>query len=100
MSPGANREDEVHIASFIVQHRAGAADAVATAVSACPDLELALASAAGSVVVCESEDRLVLTERIDMLRNVPGVLNVLLVYHHAEPRTALDQLIGSSLQAE
>ncbi|WP_223620661.1 chaperone NapD [Lysobacter sp. ESA13C] len=100
MNSRANREGEVHIASFIVQHRAGAAETVAAAVAAYPDLELALASASASVVVCESQARTVLTERIDTLRDMPGVLNVLLVYHHAEPAAALDQPIESSLQAE
>jgi len=91
-SPG-ERDADVHIASFVVQHRPSAAARVAAAVAAYSDLELAVAGDTGSVVVCESPDRRVLTERIDALRETPGVLNVLLVYHHAEPRAALDQPI-------
>ena len=35
-----------------------------------------------------------LMDRVDQLRAVPGVLNVLLVYHHAEPRDALEAEVG------
>ncbi|MBX9402618.1 chaperone NapD [Lysobacter sp. BMK333-48F3] len=97
--PG-EREAEVHIASFVVQHRPNAAARVAAAVAAYSDLELAVAGATGSVVVCESADRRVLTERIDALRETSGVLNVLLVYHHAEPRAALEQPIDPPSQAD
>ena len=34
-------------------------------------------------------------ERVDQLQSVPGVLNVLLVYHHAEPAHALDEPLPS-----
>ncbi|WP_024867553.1 chaperone NapD [Pseudoxanthomonas suwonensis] len=85
------REDEVHIASFVVQHREDAGAALAAMVAACPDLELAIPGPTRSVVLCESAQRHAAMDRVDQLQAVPGVLNVLLVYHHAEPAAALDE---------
>ncbi len=82
---------EVHIASFVIQHRDSAADALAAMIEGHPDLDLALAGDTRSVVICESADRHAVMERVDQLQSVPGVLNVLLVYHHAEPAQALDE---------
>ncbi|KAF1693093.1 chaperone NapD [Pseudoxanthomonas koreensis] len=85
------RDDEVHIASFVVQHRDDAGAALAAMVAAQADLELALSSPTRSVVLCETADRHAVMDRVDQLKEVPGVLNVLLVHHHAEPRHALDE---------
>ncbi|HVK50887.1 MAG TPA: chaperone NapD [Pseudoxanthomonas sp.] len=90
----ANRE--VHIASFVVQHRPQADAALAAMMADCPDLELGLAGETRSVVICESDDRYLVMDRIEQLRAVPGVLNVLLVYHHAEPRQALELPLSAS----
>lgn len=83
-------DDELHIASFVIQHRTDAAEALAAAIAAAPELELAIPGQTRSVVLCESADRYAVMDRVDQLRAVPGVLNVLLVYHHAEPRDALE----------
>ena len=48
-----------------------------------------------SVVLCESADRHAVMDRVDQFKEVPGVLNVLLVYHHAEPAHALDEALPS-----
>lgn len=86
---------EVHIASFVIQHRDTAADALAAMIREHADLELGLAAATRSVVICESADRHAVMDRVDQLQAVPGVLNVLLIYHHAEPAHALDELLPS-----
>ncbi len=83
--------DETHIASFVVQHREGAGQALAAMIEAHHDLELVVPGATRSVVLCESADRHAVMERVDQLQDVAGVLNVLLVYHHAEPAHALDE---------
>ncbi len=85
------RDDEVHIASFVVQHREGAGPALAAMIAAHADLELAVPGDTRSVVLCESADRHAVMDRVDQFKVVPGVLNVLLVYHHAEPGHALDE---------
>lgn len=84
-------DDEVHIASFVVQHRDGASMALSTMVAGHPDLELAIPGPTRSVVLCESADRHAVMDRIDQIKEVAGVLNVLLVHHHAESRQALDE---------
>lgn len=86
---------EVHIASFVIQHRDSAAAALAGMIDAHDDLELALRGETRSVVICESADRHAVMERVDQLQSLPGVLNVLLVYHHAEPAHELDQPLPS-----
>jgi len=87
----ANDRDEVHIASFVVQHRPGAGPALAQMIAAHADLELAIPGETRSVVLCESADRHAVMDRVDQFKEVAGVLNVLLVYHHAEPAEALDE---------
>ena len=82
---------DIHIASFVIQHRDTAGGALAAMIREHADLDLALAGGTRSVVICESADRHAVMERVDQLQAVPGVLNVLLVYHHAEPAHALDE---------
>lgn len=88
--------DEVHIASFVIQHRQEATPALLAMIDQCPDLELGISAETRSVVICESEDRYLVMDRIEQMRSLPGVLNVLLVYHHAEPRQALEQVVSVS----
>jgi nitrate reductase NapD len=95
----AAQEDEVHIASFVVQHREGTGAALAGAVADHPDLELAVAGSTRSVVLCESADRHAVMDRVARMQAGPGVLNVLLVYHHAEPGHALDELLSPGTES-
>lgn len=87
-TPTAQRD--VHIASLVVQHRTEAADVIDAHIAANADLDLAVRADTRSVVLCECADQYAVLDRIDALRALPGVLNVALVYHHAEPREALD----------
>ncbi|UWX03845.1 chaperone NapD [Pseudoxanthomonas sp. NC8] len=84
-------EPEVHIASFVIQHREDAGPALAAAVAGHADLEIAIPGPTRSVVLCESTDGRAALDRIDQLKDVAGVLNVLLVCHHVEPAHALDE---------
>lgn len=84
------RTTELHIASFVVQHRTEAAGALAGHIAGAAQLELAIPGDVRSVVLCEGADQYEILDRIEALRAIPGVLNVTLVYHHAEPREALD----------
>lgn len=81
---------EFHVASFVVQHRHEAAEALAAVIARHDDLDLARSSGFRSIVLCESDDQYALVDRMETLRAVPGVLNVALVYHHAESREAMD----------
>ena len=82
--------DELHIASFVVQHRAEAMPALAAHVAATAGMELSLPGEVRSVVLCEGENQYELIDRIEGLRAIDGVINATLVYHHAEPPEALD----------
>lgn len=90
MRPDA-RDAEVHIASYVVQHREEAGAALAALAAADAGLELAVAGATRSVVLCECAGRHAVSAYVDRLQQLPGVLNVLLVYHHAESGHALDE---------
>ncbi|MBD9367157.1 chaperone NapD [Xanthomonas sp. XNM01] len=89
------KRHDVHIASFVVQHRAEALDTLLAAIAASDDLELAGSEGFRSIVLCESGDQYALMDRVESLRALPGVLGVNLVYHHAEPREALDAPLAS-----
>ena len=67
---------EVHIASFVVQHRETAADALAAMIREHADLDLALASGTRSVVICESADRHAVMARVDQLQAVQWLSRV------------------------
>jgi len=92
----ADAQREVHIASFVVQHRVEASEAIDAYIAASDDLDLAVRAQTRSVVLCECDDQYAVLDRVDALRALPGVLNVALVYHHAEPREALDAPLPSA----
>ncbi|NZA25544.1 chaperone NapD [Luteimonas sp. SJ-92] len=85
------RRDELHIASLVVQHRAEARAGLHAAAAGIGGLEIAIPGDHRSVLLQESPDTAGLMDCIDRLRALPGVLNVSLVYHHAEARALLDQ---------
>lgn len=80
-----------HIASFLVQHRPEAAAALDAAIACLPGTELALREGGRSVLLGEGADERALLDRIEGLREVPGVIAVSLVQHHAEPRESLEE---------
>jgi periplasmic nitrate reductase NapD len=79
----------LHIASFVIHHRLDAGAALDAALAELPDTDLALRSEGRSIVLCEGDSEGAVTNRIESLRDVDGVLGVSLVYHHAEPRDHL-----------
>ena len=96
----AQAQREVHIASFVVQHRVEASEAIDAYIAASDDLDLAVRAQTRSVVLCECDDQYAVLDRVDALRALPGVLNVALVYHHAEPREALDAPLRSASESQ
>lgn len=83
--------DEVHIASLVVRHRPEAQAAVARWVSRCEGLEIVGQEQACSILLFEGPSTRELMDCIDAGQAAPGVISVNLVYHHAEPREALEQ---------
>ncbi|MCC8363732.1 periplasmic nitrate reductase subunit alpha [Lysobacter sp. A6] len=74
----------MHLTSLVVQHRPDAIGPLTEAIAASDDLQLARTDSTRSIVVCESDEAGAVLDRIEHMRAVPGVLNVLLVHHHAE----------------
>jgi nitrate reductase NapD len=86
---------EVHIAGVFVQVRPGYGTSVATALAALPNTEVHGDGSAGRlVVVCECASAGETLSLIDRMRELPGVLNVALVYQHAESAAAMEEEIG------
>lgn len=75
-------DDTVHIASLVVLARPELLDAVKANLRLLDGLELHQQSAAGKlVVVLETTDEQQILQRIDLINNLPGVLNAALIYH-------------------
>ena len=83
--------DELHIASFIVQARPDALAAVRAAVHGLPQAEIAACEGGKAIVLIEAPDSHSVMAAIDALRAVAGVLTVNLVYHHADASEWLAQ---------
>lgn len=86
---------EIHIAGLLVQCRPEREKTVAAALAAFPGVEVPLADGAGRLVAVSEcvggEATLALIER---MRALPGVLNVALVYQHAESARAMEEELG------
>lgn len=85
--------DILHIASFIVRHRERGATALDGMLADAPQLQCVARADGRSILVCEGDSETALMQAIDALQALDGVLNVSLVYHHAESRDELLQEI-------
>ena len=83
--------DELHISSLLVQHRPEALAALEAYVDAQAALEITARGEHRCVLLCETGHQREVMEMIDAMLALPGVVNVALVYHHAEPREELEQ---------
>ena len=87
-------EDEVHIASFVVHHRADARAGLARVVEAHEGAEIAAQEETRSILLHEGGGTRELLDCMDAVQAVPGVIGVNLVYHHAGPRSALEEIVA------
>lgn len=86
---------EIHIAGLLVQSWPERVVPVAAALAALPGTEVRTATADGRcVVVCEGDSGGAVLALIERIRDLPGVLNVALVYQHAESAAAMEEEIG------
>lgn len=84
-------EQEVHIAGVVVSTRPEHLDSINSCIGAIPGAEIHASDAAGKVVVTlETESTRRTLDIMDAMRALPGVVDVVLVYQHAEPVSALD----------
>ena len=88
----SQERSEVHIAGILVQARSERAAGVAAAIRALPGLDVPVVTDSGRVVVvAECANAAEIVDRIDRIRALPGVLNVALVYQHAESAGAMEE---------
>lgn len=86
---------EVHIAGLLVQTRPARLSRVAAAMAGFPGVEIHARNEAGKlVVVCECGSGHETVALIDRIRDLPGVLNVALVYQHAESAREMEEEMG------
>jgi nitrate reductase NapD len=83
--------DELHISSLLVQLRPEAMPALEAYVDTQAALEISARGEHRCVLLCETGHQREVMELIDAMLALPGVVNVSLIYHHAEPRAELEQ---------
>ena len=83
---------EIHIAGIIVHARPEQAAEVRAQLAILPRCIVHAVEESGRMVVTlEAESAPRTLDAMDAIRALPGVLNVALVYQHAEPATAMDE---------
>lgn len=87
-------DDEVHIASFIVRHREESIAALDRLTADWPGLEVAAQEPTQTILLYECGGSRDLMACIDAAQTAAGVISINLVYHHAEPRGALEEALA------
>lgn len=82
---------EQHISSLVVLHRREALAALQAWINAHAELDIAASGDCRCVVLCETDNQRAVMDHIEALQMLPGILNVSLIYHHAESRAELDE---------
>lgn len=89
-------EQEVHIAGIVVHSRPSHLATTKAHIASLPGADIHAASADGKLIVTlEAENPRRILDVMDVIRALPGVVDVALVYQHAEPLSALEQEIPS-----
>lgn len=88
-------DDEIHIASFLVHHRPEAADLIDRLAHDFEGLEVAARDPGRSILLHEAENSGLMLDCMNAVQALKGVISVNLVYHHAEPRNSLNELLPS-----
>lgn len=89
------REDELHIAGLVVLASVRRLHDVIEAISTLPDTRIHSFSPAGRLVVTtEAIGGMRMTERIEGIQRIDGVLSASLVYHCADSLAAMNEEIG------
>ena len=95
-TPDAHEPDEIHIAGVVVHTRAETVEIVKQSIPLIPNAEVHASSEDGRIVVTlETSGTQQTLDYMDAIRALPGVLNVALVYQHAEAASAFDEVIDT-----
>lgn len=96
-----NRGPEVHIAGVLVHARPQQLAEACRGIAALPGAEVSQSAADGRiVVVLEHASGAAVLDAIDAMRALPGVVDVALVYQHAEALDAMDEPIEQETAAD
>lgn len=86
--------EEIHIAGIVIHARPEAGPAIRSHLALVPRAEIHAAAADGRLVVTLETDSVKRTlDIMDAIRALAGVLDVSLVYQHAEAAAAMDEEI-------
>lgn len=83
--------EELHIASVVVYVHPDASESVRSCIEIAPGAEVHLDAQGKMIVTLEAGSTRKIVEIMDAIRALPGVADVVLVYQHAEPVSALEQ---------
>lgn len=84
-------EKEVHIAGVVVYTRPEHLDSIRSCIEEIPGADVHASEPGGkAVVTLETDSTRRTLDIMDAIRALPGVIDVVLVYQHAEPASALD----------
>ena len=84
-------EQEIHIAGIVVYAQASELGSIRSCIEEVPGADIHAIESGKLVVTLETENTKRALDIMDAMRALPGVLDVVLVYQHAEPIAALDQ---------
>jgi periplasmic nitrate reductase NapD len=88
-------EQEIHIAGIVVYGQTEQLDSIRSCIEDVPGAEVCASDGSGKLIVTLETDSTKRTlDIMDAIRALPGVLDVVLVYQHAEPTAALDQEVS------
>jgi len=87
---GNTTKGEQHISSLVVMHRHDAVSDLRTFIESHPALAIAAEGECRCVLLCETDNQRAIVDHIDALEALPGIINVLLIYHHVESNAELD----------
>jgi nitrate reductase NapD len=88
---GKKMEAESHIASIVVFVQAEERLSVRSCIEAVPNAEIHADADGKLIVTLETESTRKTVAIMDAIRALPGVLDTVLVYQHAEPLSALEE---------
>lgn len=89
-------EQEVHIAGIVVYCQASTIAGIQSRISSLPVAEIHAVSPDGKLIVTlETDSAQRIVDYMDAIRALPGVINVVLVYQHAEPLAEIEQELQS-----
>ncbi|WP_052452316.1 chaperone NapD [Noviherbaspirillum autotrophicum] len=82
-------EQEIHIAGVVVYAQPAYLESIKSCIAAVPGAEIHADSGGKLVVTLETESTKRTLDIMDAMRALPGVIDVVLVYQHAEPLSEL-----------